>query len=136
MSPIKAVGALLVLGAVLMSACNGASPTAPTTTKHAPLIRSLRCFPATIGPGDSAIVICDAFDQDGDSLRYDWISDARLRLAGAPPGETHVLASRSNSQVVYYGTPIDPSDTGFVQCIVNDFNGSSSGAIIRIPLHP
>ena len=127
---------LTALWLISMSACRTNPTVPPPPQEHAPVIRSLRCFPSTIGPTDSAIVICDTFDQDGDSLQYDWVSDARVRLAGLPPGEAHVYGSRSNSQVVYYGTPPTPSDTGFVQCVVNDFTGNSSGAIIRIPLHP
>jgi len=119
-----------------MTACNSDDPSPTAPTNHSPVIRSLRCFPATIGPGDSAIAICDAFDPEGDPLFFDWVSDGKLRLAGAPPGEAHVLTSLHSSQVVYYGTPISPSDTAFVQCIAYDDHGGSSGAIVKLPLHP
>ena len=133
---MSAVKARLVLPCFLMllNACDTAGPSQPILTKHPPTIRSLECFPASLGPSDSAIVVCNAFDQDGDTLNYTWVGDGRLRLAGAPPGTVHVLASPNSSQVIYYGPLGSPSDTAFVQCIVNDNRGGSVGAVILVPL--
>ena len=118
---------------LFLSACHE-SPTAPTPAKHPPTIRSLTCFPTSLVQGDSAIVVCNALDQDGDTLNYTWVGDGRLRLAGAPPGTVHVLTSPNNSQVIYYGPLGNPSDTAFVQCIVNDGHGGSVGAVVLVPL--
>jgi hypothetical protein len=136
MSRSKAMSVLPGIGLLFTCACDSHTPIAPTPTKHLPVIRSLACFPASIRPGDSAIVICKASGQDGDILNYTWVSDGRLRLAGEPPGTVHVLDSPNNSQVIYYGPLGSPSDTAFVQCIANDNHGGSTGATVVIPLHP
>jgi hypothetical protein len=126
--------ALLALSMLLVSSCNGTSPTSPPPTEHPPVIKSLLCFPASIGPSDSAVVVCNAFDEDGDPLLYTWVGDGRLRLAGAPPGAVHVLDSPNSSQVIYYGPLGSPSDTAFVQCIVYDSHRASVGGVILVPL--
>lgn len=128
------LAALIVTALSVLSACDGKDPVRPGN--RAPIMISLLTFPGSIGPSDSAIVVCDATDPDGDSLRYDWISDGRLRLRGASPGDAFVLASRSNSQVVTYGTPLSPTDTAWVQCIVRDYRGGGVGALVFLPLHP
>ena len=128
---LRAVSVMAVLS--VLGACDDTNPVEPRN--QLPVIRSLLVFPASIGPTDSAIVICDAVDPEGGALRYDWISDGRLRLRGAPDGETFVLASQSNTQVVTYGTP-QVSDTAWVQCIVRDDSGHGVGALIRFPLNP
>lgn len=61
--------------------------------------------------------MCSPYDSDGDSLRFDWIADGRLRLKGAFDGDTFVRYTRNSSQVIDYGTPLMPTDTAFVQCI-------------------
>ena len=69
---------------------------------HRPIIFSLTAFPETVNHSDSVIVICNAMDPDGDTLVYDWITDARLRINGAnPPGDTRLFNTFENSRIFY-----------------------------------
>lgn len=94
-----------------------------------PVILSLTVFPEVIGPSDSAIVVCNAFDPDGDTLVYDWITDARLKIKGAlPPGDTRLFNTFENSRIFY---PTQQAiDTVWVQCFARDRKGKSDAELV------
>jgi hypothetical protein len=96
-----------------------------------PVIFSLTVFPDTIGPADSAIVICNAMDPDGDTLVYDWITDSRLRIKGVIPfWETRLFNTFENSRIFYPNQDIFPFDTVWVQCFARDRKGKSDAQLI------
>jgi hypothetical protein len=116
-----------------IGACGDKSPTAPVN--HNPVISSVLLFPRTIGPADSAIVVCNATDPDGDSLVYDWETSADLRIKGAPY-TVYLFNTTSNSRIFYYNTPPTPTDTAMIWCHVRDLKGGVDGRLLLLPLHP
>ncbi len=82
------------------------------------------------------IVSCLASDADGDTLFYDWITDAHFVIKGNPPDDHHLYDSRSNTQVFirYYVLPTDT--VAWVQCIVRDHKGRSDGRVLVVRVHP
>jgi hypothetical protein len=68
-------------------------------------------------------------DPNGDTLVYDWITDARLRIKGAnPPGDTRLFNTFENSQI-FYPTKL-AIDTVWVQCFARDRKGKSDAKLI------
>jgi len=123
---------LTALLAVCAGACGSDNLVQPVNGR--PVILSLTAFPSAIGPTDSAIVVCDAMDPDADSLLYDWITDSRLTIKGARPGDHSLYSTRGSSRVFYRGTVVPVSDTAFVQCMVRDDRGGVDGRIVLIIL--
>ena len=119
---------------ILLFTCIGCdhSPTQPAVNRD-PAIASLIAFPSSIGPGDSTIVICDASDADGNTLRYDWVTDARLVIKGKSPNDNVYFNSPYNTQVFYYGIP-SPFDSAWVECDVQDGRGGVAIRKVRIAL--
>lgn len=118
--------ALLAIG-VIAASCDPELPIQPVN--RSPVVRSLTVFPAVIGPGDSAIVICEAIDPDGDTLYFDWSSDCRLSMSSPRNHGGTVFSERSGRMVVRAGTcATAPLDTGFVSCHVRDGRGGGRGA--------
>jgi hypothetical protein len=117
--------------AACLNSC-GDNPTEPTN--HSPIIRSLAIFPASIGQTDSAIVVCDASDPDGDVLVYDWFTDTTLRIKGATAG-VYLYNSPNNSQIFYYGTPPALPDTQWIRCDVRDRRGQVDSQTIFLIVH-
>lgn len=101
--------------------CNGDDPVSPLNRN--PVILSLATFPDTLSRLDSAIVVCGASDPDADPLVYDWITDARLRLKGALPGDPFLYNTSANYQIIYHGNLSPPHDSAFVRCSVRDGRG-------------
>ncbi len=128
----------VLISALLLGGTAGAcrhTPAAPLTpANHSPLMTSIVLFPSSIGPSDSAIVVCAATDPDGDTLVYDWISDGRLRLKDAPRGG-YIFSSPRNSQIFYYDTPRAPIDTAFIRCYTRDLRGGQDGRLVLLILH-
>lgn len=120
----------LIIMLVLMSiSCSDDNPVDNKPENHRPVILSLTVFPNIIGPSDSAIVICNATDPDGDTLVYDWITDARLRINGAnPPDDTRLFNTFENSRIFYPTTLA--IDTVWVQCFARDRKGKSDTKLI------
>lgn len=115
----------LALG-VLAAACDTARSVRPLNVS--PVVLSLVAFPTTIGPGDSAIVVCSATDADGDTVVFDWDSDCRLVKMGRPGGGP-LYNSHSGALVVYAGACARaPADTGWVRCFVRDGRGGGAYA--------
>ncbi len=132
-NPWHVLMSALLLG-VTVGACRH-SPVAPTApANHPPLISSVILFPSSIGPSDSAIVVCAATDPDGDTLVYDWISSGGLQLKDAPRGG-YIFSSPNNSQIFYYGTPRAPIDTVFIRCYTRDQRGGQDGRLVALILH-
>jgi hypothetical protein len=98
---------------------------------RSPVIFSLTVFPEVIGPTDSAIVICNAMDPDGDTLVYDWISDGRLRIKGALAGDYSLYHTHENSRIFYPDGVNTPIDTPWVQCFARDGKGKSANRIVH-----
>ena len=130
------VTALVVLAmAVIVAACSTTTPLQPGN--RAPVVQSLMVFPTTIGPSDSAVVVCVATDEDGDTLVYDWTSDCRIVKQG---GESQfTLYHQFDGSLVVYPGPATcvngPLDTGWVHCHVRDRRGGGAEAgVVRIIL--
>jgi hypothetical protein len=124
---------VLVCLAVSASACGRNDPVKPVN--HNPVIRSATVFPSTIGLNDSAIVVCDASDPDADSLVYDWITDDRIRLKGARPGDPFLHNTSFNAEVIYAQIVSAPTDTAWVECKVRDRRGGADSRTLQIILH-
>lgn len=130
-TPWRVLILALALGATV-AACGDDNPVTPTN--RSPVISSLIAFPHAISPTDSTIVICNASDPDGDTLVYDWITDARLRIKGLRDSEHSLYNSSSNSQV-FYQSSTTTSDTAWVQCFARDGRGKSDARVVLIPLY-
>jgi len=124
---ISAMRGLCVL--TCLSSCGTKTPLEPVNRD--PAVQSLFAFPASIPPGDSAVVVCHATDPDGDPVLFDWTSDCRLIKQGDHGGTVY---SRGNTLVVYAGACASaPVDTGWVSCEVRDGRGGGAYAgTIRI----
>lgn len=114
---------LALLLAFFSGACGEKDPARPPIN-HAPVISAALVFPQTLGPGDSAIVICNATDSDGDLILYDWYTDGRLRIKGAFLGVS-LYDSPYNTQVFYYNHADTPVDTAWIQVNAKDQRGMS-----------
>lgn len=126
---MKILTAIIIYATLLLncSGCDDASPVQPQN--NSPEILSLDVFPNVIGPSDSVIVICEAIDPDGDTLVYDWITDARVRIKGS---QYFWLYHTSENTRIFYPTNINnvPVDTLWVQCIVRDVKGGSTDGLV------
>ena len=118
---VQRATALALALAACVAACDPTTPLEPVN--RSPVVQSLVAFPTTIGPGDSAIVVCGATDSDGDTLVYDWSSDCRMLKKGDTWGDFTIFG-RGRSMVVYAGAcNRAPVDTGWVTCDVRDQRG-------------
>jgi len=115
---------------VYLSSCGVKTPLQPVN--RSPVVQSLIAFPVSISSGDSAVVVCQATDPDGEPVLFDWFSDCRLIKQGASGQLT--TYSRGNTLVVYAGACARaPLDTGWVSCDVRDGRGGGAHAgTIRI----
>ena len=110
-------------------------PAAPTN--RSPVIEGLSAFPDTIGPQDSTIVLCTASDADADSLVYDWLTDARLIIQGAHPGNSYLNNQPSPRRTFYNANLSDPiSDSAWIYCDVRDLRGGAGDRHVFIILRP
>ncbi|MBI5169789.1 MAG: hypothetical protein HZA61_09900 [Candidatus Eisenbacteria bacterium] len=117
---VLAITATLV--ALLAVGCE--QPTAPKPQNHPPVVHSIVGFPPVLVPGDSAIVVCSVTDADGDTLIYDWYSNAQIKV----PGEVDNLLenTRTNVMKVFTGTRFGDPDTGVVTCVIYDRKGGAA----------
>lgn len=120
---------LTSLIALSVGACGGHAPTTPYNLK--PVILSLTVSPTTITPSDSALVVCDARDADGDPLVYDWVTDSRLRIQGALANDYALYNTHQNFRVVYPYNVAAPIDTPWIECTARDGRGMSDSRIVR-----
>lgn len=121
---------LLVLVALAIGACK---EYATRPYERVPTISSVEWTPSSLGPGDSLVVTVHASDPDGDTLVYDWFTDARLRIQGASAG-VYLYGSSSNSRRFYRSTTSASPDTAWIRCYARDQRGGSDGRILLIPL--
>jgi hypothetical protein len=131
---MRKLGRALLAGSLVatgLAACDSTRPLVFSgfLANHDPVVvQSLRAFPTTIGDGDSAIVSCFATDADGDTVRYDWFSDCRLKLKRAFRDDYFVNNTPVGNMVVYPGCANGAADTGWVSCSVRDSRGGGAYA--------
>ncbi|MFN8588836.1 MAG: hypothetical protein U0704_13665 [Candidatus Eisenbacteria bacterium] len=108
--------------AVWLDGCGKALPIQPVN--HSPEVMGLSATAGTLAVGDSALVICRAFDPDGDTLQFDWASDCHLVKRGAP--DQDVVYNFGDTLMVYGGTCVtEPANVGHVDCVVRDGRGGA-----------
>jgi hypothetical protein len=120
--------ALLLAAIAAACASPGTSPD-PTSGNRRPVILHLAAFPEVTFATDSVLVVCQAMDPDCDTLVYDWITDARMRIKGARDGE-YSLYNTFESFQVFYPAVHGPADTAWVQCFARDRRGKSAQQVI------
>ena len=110
-------------------------PVGPTNQQ--PFILSTTVFPPSISPGESTIVVINAMDPDADTLWYDWITDSRLLVKGARPGEPFLYDTRENFHVFYHANLNRTyPDTTWIQCFARDGHGKSDNRVVHVILQP
>jgi hypothetical protein len=129
---------LLLLPPALLGCHNAAKPTYPEfPPNHSPVIDDLIAFPDTIAPSDSTVVMCSATDPDGDSLVYDWLTDARLIIQGAHAGNSYLNNQPSPRRAFYNANLPNPiNDSAWVYCDVRDLRGGGADRHVFIILRP
>lgn len=130
--PIHGLSAIL-LTVLIACGCHAQRGVEPVNRR--PVITGLTALPDTLNPSDSCIVFCEARDPDGDTLVYDWRTDARLTLEGDPLHEGEVFATRSNTHKVFNANLANPiNDSAWVQCFAHDRRGLSDNRFIYVLL--
>lgn len=124
----KSIFIILIL--MLNINCND-NPVGGKPENRSPVILSLTVFPDAIGPSDSAIVICNAYDPDGDTLVYDWFSDSRIKIEGAFGDQDWLYNTFENSRILYPKNVNTPIDTPWIQCFARDRKGKSDSRIVH-----
>ncbi len=121
------VGLFLMAFASISASCDPELPLRPVN--HSPVVRRLSVFPSLIGPGDSAVVICEATDPEQDTLQFDWTTDCRMIMSTRLGNDSFVFGERSGQMVVHAGACArTPLDTGVVFCHVRDGRGGGVNA--------
>ena len=120
------------------SGCNEmrSRPPVPPASNHSPVIDSLVAYSDTIGPSDSSLVVCFARDSDGDSLVYDWLTDARLNIPGLPTWRNTYLNEQPSPCQIFYNSnlPNPINDSAWVYCSARDRRGGGVGRTVFIIL--
>jgi hypothetical protein len=118
-----------------IAGCQKDGVTPPKPMNHSPVIDSIIAVPDSLGPSDSTIVSCFASDIDGDTLVYDWHTDARLNIQGTPTWNKHLNAQRSPYHTFYNADlPNRINDSAWVYCEVHDRIGGGASARVYIIL--
>jgi len=120
---------IILLSTILLAQNNCDDNPVNPENQH-PVILSLTVFPEIIGPQDSVIVVCNAYDPDGDTLVYDWITDGRLKIKGAPDFDLFLYHTYENSRIFYPRNSVVPPDTLWVKCFVRDVKGGQVGSLV------
>ena len=130
---MKKIIILTIISLLSLFNCNNNPVQNEKPENHYPEILSLSVFQNIIGLKDSVIVFCTATDPDGDTLVYDWYTDARLKINGANGNESWLIHTFDNYRV-FYPTKYNyyPVDTAWVQCFVRDVRGGEVGRMIRL----
>jgi hypothetical protein len=117
--------------------CNSDGVGVILPTNQRPIVDSLIALPDTIGPSDSTVVTCFAWDPDGDSLVYDWQTDSRLLIQGNPPWNRFLNQQHSPSHTFYNANLSNPiNDSAWVYCKARDPWGGGAGRRVFIILRP
>ena len=129
-------GRFLISIALLVASCGCGNTRLPTLARnHSPVVHGLIAFPDTIGPSDSTVVVCSATDADGDTLVYDWETDARLDIAGEPTWNKYLNAQLSPRHTFYNADLSNPiNDSAWVYCLVRDRRGGGADREVFIIL--
>src|SRR5262249_54480694 len=94
--------ALVAVSLLPLVGCAKHSPSDPALpVNRSPVLDSLVAYPDTIGPSDSTTVVCFAREPDGDTLFFDWQTDARLNIKGTPTWNKYFNNQISPAQVFY-----------------------------------
>ena len=102
---------------------------------HPPVLDSLVAMPDTIGPSDSTVVACYARDADGDTLVFDWKTDARLNIQGTSTSNRQLNAQLSPQHTFYNANLPNPiNDSAWVYCLVRDRRGGGAAREVFIVL--
>ena len=90
-----------------------------------PVISSLSAFPTKVQLSDSFIVICEAYDVDGDSLFYDWSCTSGASIKGTPTWSPFELSNTIENNRIFYAPDSLNSqiDSIRVFCHVRDGRG-------------
>lgn len=133
--------ALSLLIIVFICSCNK-QPIRPTPsiylpTNHSPILDSLIAVPDTIGPSDSVVVHCYAREPDGDSLFYDWLTDARLKIPGQPSFSSNYLNNQLSPSLTFINTNLSDTtnDSAWVYVLVRDGKGGGADRHVFIIMH-
>jgi len=116
----------LLMNMMLLTINCADNPVDGKPENREPVIFSLVAFPEIIKPNDSLIVICNAYDPDGDTLVYDWYTDGTIRIKGAREYEHALFNTHANSQIFYAPDSqfvSAPQDTFWVGCAARDGKG-------------
>src|SRR5437899_2680394 len=115
----------MLAGSLLGGGCGrGSNSTKPDPNawlrgNHDPVITAMVALPDTIGPSDSTVVVCTASDPDGDSLVYDWETDARLNIKDTPTWNKFFNNQPSPQHIFYNANLPNPiNDSAWVYCEV------------------
>ncbi|GAB6283088.1 MAG: hypothetical protein STSR0008_18440 [Ignavibacterium sp.] len=115
--------------------CVDDNPIDGKQENRSPVILSLSVFPDAIGPSDSAIVICNAMDPDGDTLVYDWVTDGKSRITWSDYPDWHVYNTYENWRVAYPKNLNNvPIDTCWVQVFARNRKGKSDVGLVSFIL--
>lgn len=122
--PIREIAAFSIL-IVALAGCSRHSPTAPAApapVNAAPEIMSLTVNPSQVSIGQSADVLADARDADGDALTYTWQAEL-----GSIFG--------SGNRVVYSAAGCC-AGTDHVHLTVQDSHGASVSSMATVNVGP
>ncbi len=111
----RLVLSLIIVGISLTGCGKIGEELASEITNHAPAIRSLTASPASVVAGSSTSLVCDAYDDEGDSITYSWSA-----VAG-------VLSSTAGSSVSWTAPSTAGAYTINVQ--VSDGKASNVGSV-------
>lgn len=123
------ISVLVLLG---LLSCDNNNPV--NNVNHSPEILSLIAFPEKVSLTDSLIIFCNAKDIDGDTLVYDWITDARLKIKGRAFENDNSLYHTKENFRVFYPNPdnVVEFDKAWVQVAVRDVRGGADRKTIVI----
>ena len=120
------------LAAFAVSGACASKPTAPPQNRD-PVISGASVNPSVLSLGDSALMICNASDPDGDALVFDWYANGRFILKDAPDTVSR-FSVPTDSQIIYYVYATAPLDTARIFCYARDRRGGEAGVLIRFLL--
>jgi len=114
-------GATICISAVLVSACHDKGNNATVPQGQKPVITSVGSGASELLADQYTFVDCDAYDPDGDSLKYSWSADYGIFPEG------------NQKAAVRWVAPPDPC-TAILTCTVSDGHFSASmdlGIIVK-----
>lgn len=107
-------------------------------SNHDPAVTSIVAFPNQVQEADSFAVICSAYDQDGDSLFYDWsCTNHAASIKGAPPENPFQLLNSKDNIMIFYATDSLLYQNGHaaIFCDVRDRNEGLKTVTIFVAIH-